>query len=166
MWSQNRDLLEISMTPNRSPTVPSSSTSHSPENLIANCSISDSLSTDKLVAMESIENSASSYQVWHTGSVTNSSTVKLVARSKKSTIGQFDPSQFDHSQHSVGCLDKVFANVQQKLGRPKEGKNVSDPNQRCDLVHLGKDHEEHFTCFEEHRILRESAFHHHAEIGL
>ena len=78
----------VTVTLNRSPTGPSSSSSHSPGNLRAHGSTLVSLSTGKLVAMDSNENSASSSQVWHTDSVPNSSTGKLVARSKKSTIGQ------------------------------------------------------------------------------
>ena len=50
----------VSMTLNRSPTVPSSSSSHSPRNLTENCSTLDSLRTSKLVAMDSNKNNASS----------------------------------------------------------------------------------------------------------
>ena len=68
--------------------LPSSNSTHSLESLRANCSTLDSLSTEKVVSMVSNENSASSSQVRHTDTVPNSTTEKLVARSKKSTIGR------------------------------------------------------------------------------
>ena len=73
--------------------------------------------------MDSNKDKASGFQVWHTNSVPNSSTVKLVARSKKSIIGQsLIPHNLTISPHSVGFDDKVFAFVRQKLGRTKEDK--------------------------------------------
>ena len=65
-------------------------------------------------------------------------------------------------------MDKVFAYVRQKLGRPKEDKmdRVDTNAMICGIfmtasmtaaVHFGKYYEE-FLCFEEHRILRDSAF--------
>ena len=91
-----RNLVSLSLY--RSPTVPSSSSSHSPVNLRANCPALDSLRTGKLVAMDSNENSSSSSHAWHTDSVPNSSTEKLVARSKKEHHrSKFGPSQFDHN---------------------------------------------------------------------
>ena len=116
--------------------------------------------TVKVVAKDSNNNSASSSQVWHTDSEPNSSTGKLVARSKKSTISpNLIPHNLTVSPHSVWFLDKVFKNVRQKLGRPKE-------------VHEGsctyrKRFSRQLTWFEKHRILWDSAlFLHHAEIGL
>ena len=134
------------------------------------CSTLDSLSTEKLVAIDSNENSVSSSQVWHTDSVPNSSTVKLVARSNKGTVGQrLIPRNLTTSPHSVGFKDKVFANVRQKLGRPKDGK--MDQIEKSTLwsgniygcVHGGsctsrKRFWRKFTRYEEHRYLRDSAF--------
>ena len=87
----------VSVTPNQSPTMPCSSSSHSPVNLRANCSALDSLNMGKLVAMDSNENSVSSSQVWHTDSVPNPSTGKPVAF-RKNTIGQnlIPRNLFDH----------------------------------------------------------------------
>ena len=69
----------FSMTINRSPTVPSSSSSQSFGNLTANCSTLDSSGTGKLAAMDSNENNTSDTQVWHTDTDPNSSTGKLTS---------------------------------------------------------------------------------------
>ena len=42
---------------------------------------------------------------------------------KRAPWSNFDPSHLTVSPHNVGCRDKkIFANVRQKLGRPKEDK--------------------------------------------
>ena len=145
----------ISVTLNRSPTVPSSSSSHRPGNLTAKCSALDSSSTAKPPAMDSNKDKAPGSQVWKADTNSNSCTGIHVARSKKSTIGH---SSILHilaiSPHSVGFLDKVFASVRQKLGRSKE-----DEMERVDTnaviwrilmaasmrgaVHLGKEFEKY-----------------------
>ena len=120
-WRPSRNL--ISMTPNRSPTVPCSSSSQSPRNLTANCLTLGSLITVKRVAMDSNKDNASGSQVWPTDTDSKSSTVKPVARSKKITVG---PSLFPHnlagSPSNVEYLEKVFTYERLKHDRPQEDK--------------------------------------------
>ena len=76
------------------------------------------------------------------------------------------------SPHSIGYMDKVFASVRQKLGRPTESESTPTLwrgedswlwqwTHRCISEKLWRT----FTCDEQHRILRDSAFVvHHAQI--
>ena len=136
-----RNLVSLSLY--RSPTVPSSSSSHSPVNLRANCPALDSLRTGKLVAMDSNENSSSSSHAWHTDSVPNSSTGKLVARSKKSTIGQsLVPHNLTITPHNVGYMDKVLRMHTTETWSSKGRQNGAGRHQRYlgniyDCVHKG-----------------------------
>ena len=166
----------VSMTPNRSSTVSSSSSSLRPGSLRAHCSTLDSSSKAKPPAMDSNKDKASGSQVCHADTNPNSCTGILVARSKKSTIGHSSiPHNLAISPHSVGFLDKVVASVRQKLGRPKE-----DKMERVDTkaviwrilmaastraaLHLGKEFEKIRVA--RNRILRDSArVLHHTEIG-
>ena len=73
--------------------------------------------------MDSNKNNASDSQVWHTDTDPYAGTEKPVARSKKITVG---PSLFPHNlvvlPGNDKFMEKVFAYVGQKLGRPEEHK--------------------------------------------
>ena len=115
-------------------------------NLRAKFSTLDSLITEQLVAMDLHENCASDSQVWHADADPNSSTEKLVARSKKSLTGHYlIPHNLTISTHCVGNMEKVFTYVRQKLGRPKEDKmkQVNTNTMICGLH--GCVHEGNFT---------------------
>ena len=162
----------VSRTLNRFTTVPSSNSSQSLGNLTVNCSTLDSLSTGRIVEMDSKKNNASDCQVWHADTDPNFGTVKPVARSKNSNVGQkLFPYNLASLPGSVEFLEKVFTHVRQKLGRPKEDKNGAGQHQRSDLgflfviasmkaaVHLGKRFCRKSTYFQEHGILRDQTFH-------
>ena len=110
----------VSKTLNRFPTVLSSSTSQTPGNITAKSSICDSVGMEKPVARDSNQNSASSSQLRQPDVNPSSSTGILVTETTKNPVG----SRLSHhnmtiSSNNVGHLEKVYSNVQRKLGRPQ-----------------------------------------------
>ena len=117
----------VSMTLNRSPTVPSSSSSHSPVKLRGECFILDSLSTGK-----------------------------PVARSKGHHRSTFDPSPIDHLATRCRIHGQSLRKRATENRSSKERHNGADRNQRNDLVniydcvHEGSGTSRRtFTCYEE-----------------
>ena len=115
----------------------------------------DSLSRGKSVAMDPKKNIASDSQVWHTDTDQNSSTRKLVERSKKITVGQsLFPHQLVILPGNVEYTEKIFTYVRQKPWSSQGRQNGAGEHQRIDLViihfaslkaavHLGQDYEEY-----------------------
>ena len=131
----------ISVTLNRSPTVPSSSSSHRPGNLTAKCSALDSSSTAKLPAMDSNKDKALGSQVCHADRNPNSSMEKPAARSKKSTIAQIlIPHNFDTVATQRAVFGPSLPIRTTETWSSKGGQNGADQHQCCDLENIHTRH--------------------------
>ena len=141
------------MTLTRSPTVPSSSSSHSPVKLKAKCSTLNSLSTGKLVAMKSNKNNASDSQMRHVNVDPNSSTEKPVTRSKKVfSWSEIVPSQYRYLDRQCRVYGQTIRKRTTETWSERR-RNGPDRNQRYDLENI------HDCVFEENlRVTRNTEF--------
>ena len=136
-----RNLVSLSLY--RSPTVPSSSSSHSPVNLRANCPALDSLRTGNLsrwIRMRTV------HQVLTRGTQILSRTQarrNLLRDRKKSTIGQSSvPHNLTITPLNVGYMDKVLRMHTTETWSSKGRQNGAGRHQRYlgniyDCVHKG-----------------------------